>query len=139
MKNSGFFKRFSGKCGQFKKRWFIKRATKKLMLDDSQQNKLSVLIEKFQSDKNDLEQTGRKSRSEVLSSLLHNDGEEVGMNREQVKSMLKSGFVTMQQTVNNMIDDVADFVESLDSHQRTQLLQYVSNCHSHRSCHRCHH
>ena len=76
MNTAGFLQRIFGGCRQHKQQWFIRRASKKLKLDDTQQNQLTAFIDQFQRDRGDIEQTRNNSRNRVLSLLLQTGSDE---------------------------------------------------------------
>ncbi len=133
MNTAGFLQRIFGGCRQHKQQWFIRRASKKLKLDDTQQNQLTAFIDQFQRDRGDIEQTRNNSLNRVLSLLLQTGSDENTTAREQLKSVMQDSLLSMQQSVNSMVDNFADFIDNLNPQQRQQLYQYVGH-QSHRHC-----
>jgi len=125
------FKRFSGCCHRMQRYFYVKRATKKLGLNQEQKLALEHLIRQLYTSRSTLSANCSDSKNQLLDLLADNQ-----LDRSKAEAMLQTHLAGLNSHCQTLIAGFADFFDNLADNQRQQLRDNMQSCNKHH-CGRC--
>ena len=105
---------------QHRAQWMQQKVTKKLELDDSQQQKLQAFSTEMMTARQDMKQQFGDDREQLLALL-----EQTTLDQQQVLTLIESHTRAINDRAPVIVASVAEFYDSLNSEQQAQLRQFA--------------
>jgi len=106
----------------------IRRVTKRLQLNDAQQQGLAELIERWQTTHQQLHSQKQQAHMEFLALL-----DQTKFDRDQATQLLQQNLDNLVNESRAVIDGFADLFDQLDNDQQQRLRNQLQ-CHCHACC-----
>ena len=100
--------------------WMQKKVTKKLDLNDSQQEKLQTVSTQMMTARNDMKHQFGNDREQLLALL-----EQPTLDQDKVLTIIQSHTQTMNDRAPVIVASVGDFYDSLSVEQQAEVRQFV--------------
>lgn len=107
--------------------WIVQKVSKELELNSIQQDKLVHLKDEFLSLRNELRDDRAQLRTDVLALL-----QQPTLDRDKANAMVSGQLATVSARSPAIIDAVANFYDSLNDMQRSELREFIQNKIEHR-------
>ena len=114
--------------------WMVEKVSKELELDALQQANLAEVKNEFLSLRAELRDDRSQMKTEVLAML-----QQPTLDREKVNVIVNKKIATIDSRSPVIIDAVADFYDSLDDAQRSELREFIQHKFEHHHGHRLWH
>ena len=111
--------------------WLVEKVTKELELDAAQKSNLVGVKNEFLSLRADLRDDRSQMKTEVLAML-----QQPLLDRDKVNAIVNERIATINTRSPVIIDAVADFYDSLDDAQRSELREFIQHKIEHHHGHR---
>ncbi len=108
--------------------WMVQKVSKELELNSIQRDKLVNLKDEFLSLRKELRDDRAQLRTDVLAML-----QQPTLDRDKANAMVSGQLATVNAGSPAIIDAVANFYDSLDDTQRSEIREFIQNKIEHRS------
>ena len=102
--------------------WMVQKVSKELALDQTQQARLEAVKDEFLSMRQSMRSDRAQTRTEVLAML-----QQPTMDRDKANAIVAQYVEKLNSRSPLIIDAVANFYDSLDDEQRTELAGFIEH------------
>ena len=110
--------------------WMVEKVSKELKLNDSQQIKLVALKDELLAVRKTMHSDREQKRAEVLAML-----KKTTFDRKKVNTLVQQKIDVISKQTPVVIDAMANFYDSLDDAQRSELSEFIGDRMEHRGRH----